>query len=57
MNSYYPYIIGIMDTLNDWNEKLNGFAAEHMDNVWVGAAAVGILFIIAAWGVNTLNKR
>ena len=20
--NYYPYILGIMDTLNDWNEKL-----------------------------------
>ncbi len=56
MNNY-ALILGIMDTLNDWNEKLNGFASSHMDNVFVGAAAVGIIFVVAAWGINTLNKR
>ena len=57
MNQYYPYILGIMDTINDWNEKLNNFASGHMDNVWVGAAALGIILVVSFWGINTLNKR
>ena len=54
---YYPLILGIMYTLNDWNEKLNDFAAGHMDNVFVGTIVVGAIFVISAWGINTLNKR
>lgn len=57
MNQYYPYILGIMDTINDWNEKLNNFSAKHMDNVWVGAACMAVILLVAFWGVNTLNKR
>ena len=53
----YIYIIGIIDTLNDWNEKLNNFASEHMDNVWTGVLILGILIVIAVFGINTLNKR
>ena len=29
--NYYPYILGIIDTLNDWNEKLNGF----WQKIWI----------------------
>mgnify|MGYP007069897007 CR=1 FL=1 len=54
---FYPQILGLIDTLNDWNDKLNDFASSHMDNVWVGAAAVGIAFFLAAWGIRALNKR
>jgi hypothetical protein len=57
MFKYYPLILGIMDTIDDWNEKLNSFAASHMDNVWFGAAAVGVIFLVGCWGVNTLNKK
>lgn len=57
MSQYYPYILGIMDTINDWNEKLNNFSSQHMDNVWVGAACMGVILLVAFWGVNTLNKR
>lgn len=57
MNNYYPYILGILDTLNDLNEKLNKFAGSHLDNVWVGAATVGAIFVVAAWGISVLYKR
>ena len=51
------YILGILDTLNDLNEKLNKFAGSHLDNVWVGAATVGVIFVVAAWGISVLYKR
>lgn len=57
MYKYYPLILGIMDTLEDWNEKLNAFASGHMDNVLVGALMVGAILIVSFWGINTLNKR
>ena len=54
---YYPLILGIMDKLNDWNDKLNEFAAEHMDNVGVGVAILGVILLVSMWGINTLNKK
>lgn len=57
MISYYPYILGIIDTLNDWNEKLNGFAATYLDNAGVGTAVVIGIFIISAWVISALNKK
>ncbi len=53
----YPYILGLMDTLNEWNEKLNDFAGSHMDNVAVGTVVVAAVFVIAAWGIKELNKK
>lgn len=53
----YPYILGIMDTLNDWNTKLNEWAAGHMDNVLVGTVIVAAIFVIGAWGIGELNKK
>ena len=53
----YPYILGIIDTLNDWNEKLNEWAGGHMDNVAVGTLIVGVLFVLGAWGIRELNKK
>ena len=37
-------------------DKLNGFASDHMDNVAIGTVIVGVLIVIAFWGVQTLNK-
>ena len=56
MINNYALILGLMDTLNDWNDKLNGFANDHMDNVAIGTVIVGVLIVIAFWGVQTLNK-
>ena len=36
MYNIYPMILGIIDQLNEWNEKINSFVGEHMDNVVVG---------------------
>ena len=57
MNSSFPYILGIMETLNEWNEKLSGFVGGHLDNVWFGALIVGIVFVVGAWGISVLNKK
>lgn len=57
MYDFYPLILGVMDTLNDWNEKLNKFAEGHMDNVGVGTAVAGIILVMSIWGINTLNKK
>lgn len=53
----YPQILGIMDTLNDMNDKLNDWAGGHMDNVAVGTAVLGVIIVISFWGISTLNKR
>ena len=57
MITFYPYILGIIDTLNDWNEKLNGFAADNLDNAAVGTAVVIVIFIISAYVISALNKK
>ena len=56
MKSYIS-ILGIIDKLNDMNEKLNDFAAGHLDSPLVGTIVVIGAFIIAAWGINALNKK
>lgn len=57
MYKYYPLILGIMDTLEEWNKKLNSFTGEHMDNAIVGAVVVIVLLAIGCWGINELNKK
>lgn len=57
MNQYYPMILGLVDTLNEWNEKLNGWASSHMDNVWFGIAILAGILLVSFWGIGTLNKR
>lgn len=56
MNSF-PYILGIMDTLNDWNDKLNSIFEGKGDNVLVGALIAGAALLVGIWGINTLNKK
>ena len=57
MSNYYFQVLGIIDKLNEWNEQLNGFAQEHLDSVWVGAAAIGIIMVIVVWGINHLHLK
>ena len=56
MSSQMFQVLGIIDKLNEINEKLNGYAAGHMDNVWVGVAIIGVLMLVVVWGINILNK-
>lgn len=57
MYKYYPLILGIMDTIEEWNKKLNSFTGEYMDNAIVGGIVVIVLLIIGCWGINELNKK
>jgi hypothetical protein len=57
MNNFFPYILGITETLNEWNEKLSDLVGGHMDNAFMGALVVGVVFVVAAWGISTLNKK
>ena len=57
MIKYYPYILGIMEKLNEWNEKLDKFSAENLDDVFVGTLILGGLIIISFGAVKFFNKR
>jgi len=57
MIKYYSQILSLMDTLNDWNEKLDKFAKVHMDNVWVGTAIGAGLLILTIWGIGVLYRK
>lgn len=57
MYKYYPIVLGIVDQLNEWNEKLNAFADEHMGNVGVGTLLFFGLLGIAFFGIGTFNKK
>ena len=57
MNNFYPYVLSITSTLDDWNEKLNKFISEYGDSALMGALVVGIIFFVSAWGIRTLNKK
>jgi len=57
MNDLFPMILGIIDQLNDWNEKLNSFASEHMDNVIVGTVIFFGILLVMFWGIGSLNKK
>ena len=57
MSNYYVQVLGIADKINELNDKLNNFSTENMDNIWVGVAIMGVLLVLAVWGINTLNKK
>lgn len=43
--------------IEDWNEKLNSFAAENLDSPWFGALALIVLFAFGCWGVSYFSKK
>lgn len=57
MNNFYPYIGGIVDTLNDWNEKLSGLVGEKFSQLGTGVLIMFLLIGAAVWGIHTFNKR
>ena len=54
---YLPMILSIMDKLNELNDKINDLIGNKIDNVFVGAAILGVIILVAFWGINTLNKK
>ncbi len=57
MFKYYPMILGILDTLTDWNDKLGKWASSHMDNVGFGTAMIVGILAVSVWGIGELNKK
>ncbi len=57
MIKYYPYILGIVDQLNDWNDKLNKLADKYMGNVGIGTVLFFALLLFAFFGISTFNKK
>lgn len=55
--SYIIYIMSFSHQVEIWNEKLDSFATEYMDNPWVGAALCLILFVFGCWAVSSLSKK
>ncbi len=54
---YNLLLLNLVDKIEEWNEKLNAFASEHMDNVLIGSLIVGVLIFVAFAGINSLNKK
>ena len=50
MMKYYPLMLGIVDTLNEWNDKLNKIADKYMSNVGFGT-------LVFFYAVGTFNKK
>ncbi len=57
MLNKYLLTLGIIDTLNKWNEELNKFVSEHLDNVAVGTLIIGIIIFVSFIGIGSLNKK
>ena len=57
MLNYYPQILGIIDIINKWNEKLNDLSNKYMGNVGVGTGLFLLLLGIGFFAVNTFNKK
>lgn len=54
---YYGNILKLMDTINEWNEKLRDITTGKTDNVFVGTLIIGAIFVISAWAINYFSKR
>ena len=53
----YPYILGILDTINEWNEKIKAFATSNSNNVAFATAFIIGIFVVAAWAINMFYKK
>ena len=56
MNSYMQ-ILGLMDRINELNEKLSEIASTGFNNLGTGVLIMGGLLLIAVYGIHTLNKK
>lgn len=57
MYRYYPQILGIIDQLHEWNDKLDKWAADHLDGVGIGTILFFALLIFAFFGIGAFNKK
>lgn len=56
MSNYYPQIMGIVDRLNELNERINGIIGDKSDNVFIGILIFGGIIAITFWGIRVFNK-
>ena len=54
---YYPYILGIIDTLKDWDEKLKQITMGSSNNVAFATILIGGVFVVSAWAISTFYKK
>ncbi len=54
---YFPYILGIIDTLNDWDEKLKAWTTGNSNNVAFATILLGGVFVVSAWAISFFNKK
>lgn len=54
---HFSLILGITERLNELNEKLNTYLSDKTDNVFIGAAVLGIILVVTFWGISELNKK
>lgn len=57
MFKYYPMFLGIVDQLNEWNDKLGKLADKYMGNVGFGTLIFFALLGLAFYGIGTFNKK
>ena len=57
MYQVYPYILGLLDTLNDWDEKLKKITTGGENNVIFATIFVVGIFAVSAWAINFFNKK
>ena len=57
MFKYYPMFLGIIDQLNEWNEKLNKIADEKLGGVGIGTILFFGLLLVGFFGINAFNKK
>lgn len=47
----------VKDTIETWNEKLNGLAANYTDSPWAGMAIFIILLVISFVFISSSSKK
>ena len=52
------YIVSSLSVkIEEWNEKLNSFFAEHFDSPFFGTVALVVLFLLGCWVISVSNKK
>lgn len=49
--------LGIIDKINDLNEKINSSLGDKLSNLPIGIAVLGVLLFIVIFTINELNKK
>ncbi len=57
LSNYILIASKLSKLIDQWNDKLNAFAAEHMDSPWMGPVVLGVLFVFAYWGIKSLANK